>query len=138
MIAVEKARQLAGDGDRVLLLRYNRPLADLLAQSLSGIPKIEVTAFHQLCDRRRALVLERTKRDLLEEARDAFSGNDSKTEFEVQIPFALALSNEVLTDDLYNSVIVDEAEDFSDEYWFSIEDLLQDKEKGTLFLFNDP
>jgi superfamily I DNA/RNA helicase len=44
----------------------------------------------------------------------------------------------VLTDDLYDSVIVDEAQDFSDEYWFAIEDLLRDEEKGALFLFNDP
>ncbi|CAG9234820.1 nuclease-related domain-containing DEAD/DEAH box helicase [Burkholderia vietnamiensis] len=138
LIAVEKARQLAADNERILLLCYNRPLADLLAQSLAGVPKIEVMGFHQLCDRRRALVLERTKRDLYEEAKEAYPGNDAKTRFEVQMPFALALSSEVLTDDLYDSVVVDEAQDFSDEYWFSIEDLLKDKHYGTLFLFSDP
>ena len=54
------------------------------------------------------------------------------------MPFALALSSEVLADDLYDSIVVDEAQDFSDEYWFSIEDLLKDKDQGTLYLFNDP
>jgi hypothetical protein len=138
LIAVEKARQLAADGGRVLLLCYNRPLADLLALSLADTKSIDVMSFHQLCDRRRALVQERTGRDLYAEAQEAYPGNDLGILFEVHMPFALALSSEVLTDDLYDSVVVDEAQDFSDEYWFSVEDLLKDKEQGTLYLFNDP
>lgn len=138
LIAVEKARQLAGDGERVLLLCYNRPLADLLALTLADCSTIEVMGFHQLCDKRCALVQGRAGRDLYAEAQEAYPGNDHGLRYEVHMPFALALSSEVLTDDLYGSVIVDEAQDFSDEYWFSIEDLLKDKEQGTLYLFNDP
>ncbi|WP_322008009.1 AAA family ATPase [Paraburkholderia tropica] len=138
LIAVEKARQLANAGEKVLFLCYNRPLADLLAMSLADSRGIEVMGFHQLCDYRCALVQKREGRDLYAEAQAAYPGNDSRTRFEVQMPFALAISSEILTDELYDSVIVDEAQDFSDEYWFSIEDLLKDKEQGTLYLFNDP
>jgi hypothetical protein len=138
LIAVEKARQLAAEGARVLLLCYNRPLADVLALSLVDTPKIEVMGFHQLCDRRRQLAYELTKRDIYAEAEQAYPGNDNKNKFECQMPFALALSGEVLKDDIYDAVIVDEAQDFSDEYWFSIEDLLKDPKQSVLYLFYDP
>ncbi|TAM13793.1 MAG: hypothetical protein EPN65_22250 [Pandoraea sp.] len=138
LIAVEKARLLAAEGQRVLLLCYNRPLADLLCRTLADCSNIEVMGFHQLCDRRQDLVKARTGRDLYIEAREAFPGIDPGLHYEVHMPFALALSSEILLDDLYDAVIVDEAQDFSDEYWFSIEDLLKDKGQGTLYLFNDP
>jgi hypothetical protein len=48
---------------------------------------------------------------VLSEAKEAFPGEGL---FEVQMPFALGLANEILTDK-YDAVIVDEAQDFSDE-----------------------
>lgn len=138
LIAVEKARKLAADNARVLLLCYNRPLADVLALSLTDVPQVEVMGFHQFCDRRRQLAYEATGRDLYREAEEAFPGDDQTTRFECQMPYALALSCEILTDDVYDAVIVDEAQDFSDEYWFSIEELLKDPKEGVLYLFYDP
>jgi hypothetical protein len=52
LLAVEKARQIANEGSGVLLLCYNRPLADALASSLQDEPRIVVMSFHQLCDSR--------------------------------------------------------------------------------------
>jgi hypothetical protein len=52
LIAVEKARQLAATAPNVLLLCYNRPLADVLAAGLADQPRISVLTFHQLCERR--------------------------------------------------------------------------------------
>ncbi|KQZ57796.1 hypothetical protein ASD53_09325 [Lysobacter sp. Root559] len=56
--------------------------------------------------------------------------------YDVQMPFALALSNEIL-DEKYDSLVIDEAQDFSDDYWFSLEELLRDPEHGSLYIFID-
>ncbi|GAA5175553.1 ATP-binding domain-containing protein [Niveibacterium umoris] len=136
LIAVEKARQLAEMGLSVLLLCYNRPLAGALAASVIDEPRITVLSFHQLCDRRIAEARKAAGVDLLAEAQEAFPGHDEKHLFEVQMPFALARSNEVL-DAKYDALVVDEAQDFSDDYWFSIEELLREPEQGFLYIFID-
>ncbi len=134
LIAVEKARQLVQAGQSVLLLCYNRPLADYLRNVVSGDGNVYVMSYHQLCDRRIGLALKLSGRDLLREASEAYPDQDR---FGVQMPFALALSNEVI-DERYDAIVVDEAQDFSDEYWFAIEELLVDQANGYFFVFNDP
>jgi hypothetical protein len=136
IIAVEKARQLAREGEQVLLLCYNRPLADALAAGLRSDSGVVVLNFHQLCERRIALARQLTRRDLLAEAKEAYPGTSSKQLFDVQMPFALALSNEIL-EEQYDSLVVDEAQDFSDDFWFALEELLRDPETGSLYIFLD-
>lgn len=136
VLAVEKAKQLAHLPSNVLLLCYNRPLADAIALGLPDEPRIQALSFHQLCDRRIRQALLATGRDLLEEAKAAYPGNSDKHLFEVQLPYALALSNEVL-DEKFEAIVVDEAQDFSDEYWFAIEELLRDPDTGYLYIFID-
>lgn len=72
-----------------------------------------------------------TGKDLLEEAKAAYPGSSDKHLFEVQMPYALALSNEVLNEK-FDAIVVDEAQDFSDEYWFAIEELMRDQDTGYL------
>jgi hypothetical protein len=135
LIAVEKAKQLAEQGLSVLLLCYNRPLADSLALGLRDTPMITVQGYHQFCERR---VRQATAvgRNLLAEAAEAYPGGGDQHRFDVQLPFALALSAEVL-DERFDAVVVDEAQDFSDEYWFGVELLLRDQERSHLYLFID-
>ncbi len=136
LIAVEKARQLAQDGSSVLLLCYNRPLADSLSSGLAGNPGITVLSFHQLCDRRIAAAKVATGRNLLQEADDAYPGGSTQHLYEVQMPYALALSNEVLAEK-YDAILVDEAQDFSDDYWFALEELLRAPSEGSFYIFID-
>lgn len=136
LIAVEKARQLAAALPSVLLLCYNRPLADALAVGLADEPNITVLNFHQLCDRRISEARQAVGIDLMREAQEAYPGTSQKHVFDVQLPFALARSNEVLTSK-YSAIVVDEAQDFSDDYWFSLEELLVDEEQGVLYIFID-
>ncbi len=136
LIAVEKAKQLAQGGLKVLLLCYNRPLADALAIGLQDETRVMVLSFHQLCDRRARQALVATGRNLLTEAAEAYPGNSEKHLFDVQMPYALALSNEIL-EERFDAVVVDEAQDFSDEYWFAIEELLRDEANGYLYIFID-
>ncbi|GAB6113145.1 NERD domain-containing protein [Desulfomicrobium salsuginis] len=136
LIAVEKARQLAQAGFQILLLCYNRPLADALAFGLQDEKGILVLSFHQLCDRRVRQAMASTGRNLLAEAQDAYPGDSVKHQFDVQMPYALALSNELL-EEKFDAIVVDEAQDFSDEYWFAIEELLRDEVSGFLYIFID-
>ena len=136
LIAVEKAKQLAQSGLQVLLLCYNRPLADTLAKALKDESRIVVCSFHQLCDKRIKSAISITGRNLLSEAASAYPGNSDRHLFDIQMPYALALSNEIL-EERFDAVVVDEAQDFSDEYWFAIEELLRDQISGYLYIFID-
>jgi len=136
LIAVEKARSLAESMPYVLLLCYNRPLANALAAGLADAPNVTVLSFHQLCDRRIAEARRIAGIDLLAEAQAAYPGTDQKHVFDVQLPYALARSNELL-DSKYDAIVVDEAQDFSDDYWFSLEELLVDQGNGVLYIFID-
>lgn len=135
LIAVHKARLLAETVENVLLLCYNRPLAVALAQGLADQPRITVLNFHQLCDRRIGEA-RRAGRDVMAEAIKAYPGSSQKYAFEVQMPYALALANEVLGG-AFDAIVIDEAQDFSDDYWFALEELLIDEEEGALYLFLD-
>ena len=135
LLAVEKARQLAQDGLSVLLLCYNRPLAHWIAVGLSDQPSITALSYHQLCDLRvrQALAL---GRDLMREAAQAYPGGGDRQQFDVHMPFALALAADVVTE-RFDAIVVDEAQDFSDEYWFGVELQLRDQVAGHFYIFTD-
>jgi hypothetical protein len=134
LIALEKARRVALGGKQALLVCYNRPLADVLRAANGGIPGLHVLSYHQLCERRIARAREISGRDVLSEAQSAYPGASL---YDVQLPFALALANEIVPEK-FDAVVVDEAQDFSDEYWLGVEDLLRDRESGDLYVFFDP
>lgn len=135
VLAVEKARALAKEGLSVLLLCYNRPLADSLAGSLNNEPLVVAKSYHQLCEQR----IRQAKQegyDILQESVEAYPGSSEQHLFDVQMPYALALSADVL-DEKFDAILVDEAQDFSDEYWLGVEMLLRDQENGHLYIFID-
>jgi hypothetical protein len=135
LLAIEKAKALASTGFSVLLLCYNRPLADSLAIALEGEPLIQAQSYHQLCDSRIKQASQEGS-DIFKEAADAYPGAGDQHRFDVQMPYALALSADVL-DERFDAVVVDEAQDFSDEYWLGVELLLRDQENGFLYIFID-
>lgn len=136
LIAVEKARQLAAQGLDVLLLCYNRPLADSISFGLRGTENILTMSFHQFCEYRIQTVQRLHNRNLRKEASDAYPGNSDRHKYEVQMPFALALSNEIL-DEKYDALLIDEAQDFSSDYWLALDGLLRDPDQGHLYIFLD-
>jgi hypothetical protein len=135
LLAVEKAKQLASHGLSVLLLCYNRPLADFLALGLRDTSQIQAQNYHQLCDQRIRAATQ-AGRDVLIEAKQAYPGTGDQHLFDVQLPFALALSAEVISD-RFDAVVVDEAQDFSNEYWLGVEMLLRDQDHSHFYIFID-
>ncbi len=135
LLAIEKARALASQGLSVLLLCYNRPLADSLAITLEDEPLILAQSYHQLCDQRIKQANQKGQ-DLIKEADEAYPGTGNQHYFDVLMPYALALSGDAISEK-FDAVIVDEAQDLSDEYWLGVEMLLRDQEQGYLYIFID-
>lgn len=133
LIGREKAVQLAAEGMRTLLLCYNRGLADYLREQCAGVEGLDVATFHQVCHRWIERAKSKTGRNLLSEARSALPGCD---EFDQQMPMALALAVDALGP-RYDAIVVDEAQDFGDEYWLPIEMLLTRPDEAMLYVFLD-
>lgn len=123
MLALEKARRLAAEGFEVLLTCYNIALARFLA---TLVPEgVSVAHFHGLC------------RELVQEV--GFTIRPVKNEkelYDVVLPEMLiaAISQ---TGPMFDAVIVDEGQDFKEDWWLSLVSLLHDQDQGILFVFYD-
>jgi hypothetical protein len=127
LVAMEKARRLAEKGKRVLLLCYNRPLADFLAERASGFT---VKNFHSLC------------RDLATAAGIRWEppkDRNALSEYmETEPPQQLIKALDAYPDERFDAVIVDEGQDFREYWWVAVEKLLRDPKKDILWVFFDP
>jgi len=133
LIAREKALRTAQDGLRTLLICFNRGLADYLREQCEGIDNLEVATFHQLCRRWIDKARIDLGRDLIAETRrDYPAGN----EYDHHQPIALALAID-LFGPRYDAIIVDEAQDFGDEFWMPIELMLSEPDNALLYVFLD-
>ncbi|MCD2452784.1 AAA family ATPase [Methylicorpusculum oleiharenae] len=130
LLALQHAKLLASQGIKTLLVCYNRALADFLKRETQGLENLHALSFHQLCDWR----IKVTGQYLLEEAKQAYPGSSL---FDLQMPYALSRSTE-LDKFRYQAIVVDEGQDFGDEYWLPIELLLDDEEDAYLYIFFDP
>ena len=133
VLAVAKARRMADEGFRALLVCYNRPLADHLDQVCAGVARLHVMSFHQLCNRWIDAVAKSCGRNLIKEAATAYPGRDT---YDVHMPLALAYAVELLPE-RFDAIVVDEGQDFREEYWLPLEMALSDPDKSPLYVFYD-
>ena len=131
ILAVEKARRLAKDGFRTLLVCFNSALAGMLAVEVGDVARdtglLDVKTFHQLCE------------DL---------GREAGMLGERPMPVPQAWWDETLPralDDAavklgprYHAIVVDEGQDFADGWLLSLEGLLLDGREDVLYVFHDP
>ena len=134
VLALDHAQNLATQGLKVLLLCYNKQLANLLKRRCLGIDNLHAMDFHQLCDWRIRQVKNNTRRDLISESRLQYP---TSNECEVLMPDALINSYDIVPLE-YDAIIIDEGQDFSDEYWLSIDLLFESQNtKSRLYIFQD-
>jgi len=134
LLAMEKAQELARSGKKTLLLCYNRPLAEHLKDVAGVKNNLLPMNFHQLCEWKINQVRSEQGIDLEDEAKNEYP---NQSFFHVQMPFALARSTEILTE-RFDAIIIDEGQDFREDYWIPIELLLEDSEDSYLYVFFDP
>lgn len=114
MLACALARDHAAQGKRVLLTCFNKALAQWLAQSLHGVPGVDVFHFHDLA---RALSVEAGLRYDLPADPQALGQFFRDTSPELLLTAADSLGPR------YDSLVVDEAADFSPTWWVALEAL---------------
>lgn len=133
ILAIEKAKRLASDGFRTLLTCYNRPLSDWIASELKDFPNIVVSNFDRLADYFVSIADMKLKKDCLNQAKSTYPGADL---WRVQMPAAMMFALEYI-DERFDAIVVDEAQDFPDEYWFPLEFLLEDAKTSPFYIFYD-
>ena len=121
LLATRKAQQFADLGMSVLLVCFNIALSVDLRQRLPE--EIEVYNFHDLC-RQAAKQVGYTLREI----------RDKNELYDVVLPEALLEAADQLGR-VYDAIIVDEGQDFHENYWIGLEALL--KEDGYLYIFFD-
>lgn len=123
LIAMEKAKRLSASDKRVLFLCYNAPLADYLAARAHGF---QVCTFHKFC------------KDMAKGSGQTFAPRDKPGFWDTDAPEILEKALDLLPDERFDAVIVDEGQDFKELWWLVIEKLLADQEDGVLYVFQDP
>ena len=137
LLALMRAKDLAREQKRTLLLCFNAPLGDHLKAIVEkeGLQEfLHAMTFHELCKYGIKRALQEKSSDTLSEARRAYPRGD---EANVQLPDALARSVLELADWRYDAILIDEAQDFRPEFHVSIELLLQNENTSLLYLFCD-
>lgn len=127
-LALAKAREFAAQGMRVLLLCYNRMLADWLAEQVKAFgSQITATNYHRMA------------KEWCARAQVPFSpGMDEKAFWNTDAAYLFENAIERLDQDRFDAVVVDEGQDFHSSWWDSVEWLNRDLSDGRLYIFYDP
>lgn len=134
VLALDHAQSLAEQGLKVLLLCYNKQLGNVLKKRCEGMNNLHAMNFHELCYWRIQQVKKTFSRDLLIEARENYPFDN---EFEVLYPDAFINSLDI-SPLQYDVIIVDEGQDFTDEYWLAVDMLMESQTNDIhLYIFQD-
>jgi hypothetical protein len=133
ILASWSAQSFADRGERTLLVCFNRTLAAWLQHNQPKPHAYEIRSFFSLC------------REVITRAGLQFNvptDEGKQAQFwEVEAPALFCAAIEQSTEDLlprYDAVIVDEAQDFHQDWWFPLQLLLRDPDHGRLCVFSDP
>lgn len=124
VLATERARQLARHGMRVLLVCYNAPLGDVLAQDVGGVEGVTAGSFHKIA------------RTIVSSAGMLPEGEWDSNTWDVELPAALPDAAEK-QGAVFDAIVVDEGQDFHPAWWTSLQLLLADPDDGFLYIFAD-
>lgn len=115
MVALELARKLAGQNKRVLLTCFNRALADYLQEVLvqEGYPEVTIVSFHALCLR------------FAKATKVSVPGGWNQRSFLDKFPEMLRLATNRDERLRFDAVIVDEAQEFHQNWWHALRTCLK-------------
>ena len=131
LLALDHAQTLSKQGLKVLFLCYNQKLGNFLKEKSTEIENLHSMTFHEFCSWRIKQVKNDTGRDLIEESKLNYPNEDY---FDILMPNSLIESYDISPIN-YDVIIIDEGQDFKDEYWLGIE--LLKTEETKLYIFKD-
>lgn len=126
-LAAEKARRLATQGFLVLVLCFNRFLAEHLRRGLEDAEGVDVFSYDALCH----AIIREVGIDLPEAP-----GPGEEGEFYRELRRLFAENVDVAAG-RYCALIVDEAQDFNEDWWLPLQLLLEDPDRSPLYVFYD-
>ncbi len=128
MLAVEKAKRLAREGFRTLLICFHRPLGKHLIQATQGIDNLDACSFDQFCQ----AMAQKVNVPLTESADSGFQGGLDEV-------YPEALLQEVLIDPSlgYDAILVDEGQDFQETWWVALQECLREGKDSLFYIFYD-
>jgi hypothetical protein len=124
VLAVERARRLATESFNVLLVCYNRPLADHISAELRDEPLVTVSTFHSLC-------LSEMSAAGMEPPMDP-----PRSWWEREAAETLAVAVDA-TGRRYDALVVDEGQDFNASWLAALQLLLTSGDDAPIALFAD-
>ena len=124
VVAIEEALRSAATGRKTLLTCYSRPLAMDLERRLKAVENLTVVSFHRLCGH------------MASQASVQIPTNVSEQElYESVLPNALYSAMEIKPALKWDTIIVDEGQDFRANWWIAIDSCLNSN--GNLRVFMD-
>ncbi|MCZ2804864.1 NERD domain-containing protein [Modestobacter sp. VKM Ac-2983] len=125
-LAIEKARRLTADGQRVALMCYSRGLAEYLRRRVLTLPARQrpayVGTFHNLGISWGV----------------APGSDDDSSYWEQQLPETMAsLAEGLPVEERFDAIVIDEAQDFAESWWPAVLAALRRPDDGCLYVFSD-
>ena len=110
VVAIEEALRSAAAGRKTLLTCHSRPLALNLERKLKDVENLTVAGFHVLCGR------------ISHQAGISPASNVSERElYETALPNALYRAMEIQPSLRWDTIVVDEGQDFIADWWIAID-----------------
>jgi hypothetical protein len=125
-LAAEKARRLAQQGFRVLVLCFNRLLAEHLRRGLADADGVDAKSYDGLC-----------REIVIEAGIDLPPEEEAQGEYWGRLREIFAENVEGVASGRYGALIVDEAQDFHEDWWLPLQILLEDPDASPLYVFFD-
>ena len=123
ILAIEQARHLAKGGLSVLLMCFNRPLADYMRESTDH-DGVRVGSFHQL------------GLDMAKRAGFVPNFEPDQGWWDKELPNLLPEAAERL-EERYDALVIDEGQDFKPQWFTALQFLLHDPDDGLMYVYLD-
>ena len=125
-LAMAWARRAFGRDERTLVTCYNDPLGDVIADELSGLEDVTVAPFLRYLESAPG-ISSQIDVDPVEEPKRYWEAVTTR-----------AIDNLAEIDDTFDTIIVDEAQDFSPIWLALLEELLDHEGPGRILMLGDP
>ena len=128
LLALEKARRLADEGQSVLVVCFNKRLAAWMQGLFSGVKGVHAFHFHGLCTH------------MCREANLPAPSPDPEGEYRSYYEHTLpeSLIDALAQIDLrFDALVIDEGQDFNSAWWLPLQECLKDPNGGVFYIFFD-